>query len=511
MPDYVFTKEASFTTLEKGNATPIIRGLRVVDMEGILEKNYRQASEPRYFSFFKRKTRKFPTGLLGLAIDLIRKFNPDASIEINDRVENRVALSPVPADILIGKTLYDWQHETVNKILSAERASIVCATGSGKTLIIMAAMAELLYHNLKVMVIVPTTSILAKTIDNIKKHLDVEAGIYGGNQKILRDVTVITNQSLDAFLRSKKFESRSPIGEAKVKLERDEELREYLEGLDAIFVDEVHLSTAPAWYNACMASNAWFRVGVTGTVDEDSPVRMMRLKAATGSIVARKAAHELIDDGLLARPYIHTITDDSLYGRYKMPNFIEYDSPAAFTKALYDVAVVENNHYNGRVADLIRAMYERGWAVLITCQRKPHFRLLASLMENRNIEFYPCWGETPLGARVEAMENVERDESGIILATKIFDLGIDIPALDAVVLTGGGKAAITLKQRIGRGLRAKTREDNSVRIFDFMDTSCRKLAQHSLERWEIYENEKFDIIPEDDLSDLIERIKKGNI
>ncbi|MBH8434009.1 hypothetical protein I8Q59_09430, partial [Acinetobacter baumannii] len=37
----------------------------------------------------------------------------------------------------------------------------------------------------------------------------------------------------------------------------------------------------------------------------------------------------------------------------------------------------------------------------------------------------------------------------------LLDGGVDVPAVGLIILAGGGKAEVALRQRIGRGLRAK--------------------------------------------------------
>lgn len=508
---YVIHKEASFCTLKDGNPIPIAEALRAVDASRMLNPGYKLGTEPAYVNFFNAQTRKFPTGLLALAITSIKVFNKDADIQIVDKVVGHVKLDLVLADVLHGITLHPWQLEAVNKILKAERGVIHAGTGSGKTIMMMAIIAELRSKGLKVMVVVPTTPILAKTVSQMEECLDVKVGMYGGQRKDIEDITVITNQSLSAYARSRNFKTDTPFGTGKAEFRKDTTLTNFIEEADAIFIDEVHLSTAPAWYSACMMSKAWFRVGLTGTIDSESEIRVMRLQAATGEILVEKKAHELIEEGLLAKPFIHAIVDEDIYGHYKTPPFPLVDDPIRYTRLLYEAAVVNNRRYNSYVVDLIEAMANRGWAILVVCQRKAHFRLLSDLMQEIDIEFFACCGDTPLGARVEAMDTVEREGQGIILATKIFDLGIDIPALDAVVLTAGGKAPSTIKQRIGRGLRAKKGKENVVHIFDFMDNSHRKLAQHAVFRWEVYEDEKFEIVPEDNFVQLVADVQNKTL
>ena len=100
----------------------------------------------------------------------------------------------------------------------------------------------------------------------------------------------------------------------------------------------------------------------------------------------------------------------------------------------------------------------------------------------------------PDGRPIVPDEILERmkSEPGVYIATPIFDEGIDVPAIDVVVLAGAGKSHIKLLQRIGRGLRKKEGEDNTLVIHDFIDDTNKYLFKHSKARVAVYKDEKFD-------------------
>ena len=51
-----------------------------------------------------------------------------------------------------------------------------------------------------------------------------------------------------------------------------------------------------------------------------------------------------------------------------------------------------------------------------------------------------------------------------------------------MILGGGGKAEVEMRQRVGRGLRAKRNQANVCFITDFIDVSNKYLMSHSYER-----------------------------
>jgi superfamily II DNA or RNA helicase len=60
-----------------------------------------------------------------------------------------------------------------------------------------------------------------------------------------------------------------------------------------------------------------------------------------------------------------------------------------------------------------------------------------------------------------------------------------MPAVGLIVLAGGGKAEVALRQRIGRGLRAKKHGPNVALIVDFNDPFNTYTKKHAMQRFSI--------------------------
>ena len=90
--------------------------------------------------------------------------------------------------------------------------------------------------------------------------------------------------------------------------------------------------------------------------------------------------------------------------------------------------------------------------------------------------------------RKGAIEQFRNENLNILIASTIADKGLDIPAVNSVILGGSGKSVIKVYQRIGRGTRPKKGE-NFTCIVDFIDLSQRHLAKHSLSRYKALKSE----------------------
>ena len=79
-----------------------------------------------------------------------------------------------------------------------------------------------------------------------------------------------------------------------------------------------------------------------------------------------------------------------------------------------------------------------------------------------------------------------------VLASKIFDIGVDIPSLAGLVIACGGKSTVKALQRVGRVIRKYPGKKFAV-VIDFYDQAT-YLDNHSKTRYKIYKSEDgFDV------------------
>jgi superfamily II DNA or RNA helicase len=93
-------------------------------------------------------------------------------------------------------------------------------------------------------------------------------------------------------------------------------------------------------------------------------------------------------------------------------------------------------------------------------------------------------GDNTQGEREKALKLLSRDKLDCVIATNIFDEGVDVEDIGAVILAGGTKSAPALYQRSGRAMRKKE-ESNVAIIIDFFDHHHPKLLEHSERRYEL--------------------------
>jgi superfamily II DNA or RNA helicase len=154
--------------------------------------------------------------------------------------------------------LRDYQVIAINNFLANPQSLQQIATGAGKT-ITTATLSHMVEPYGRSIVIVPNKSLVEQTEeDYINCGLDV--GVYFGDRKMLNKThTICTWQSLNIL--DKKHKDGSAVLS----------LAEFLDGVSAIIVDEVHQAKAEVLKNLLTRNlrNAPIRWGLTGTVPKE--------------------------------------------------------------------------------------------------------------------------------------------------------------------------------------------------------------------------------------------------
>ena len=104
----------------------------------------------------------------------------------------------------------------------------------------------------------------------------------------------------------------------------------------------------------------------------------------------------------------------------------------------------------------------------------------------------------------EISEMVDEVDRTTLVITIVGDQGIDIPAVDSLIMGVAMKKYRRSIQRAGRGMRPKE-GDNKVYIFDFMDNQNNVLRKHSYYRMETYQLEEYTF--SNSLEETSERMK----
>jgi superfamily II DNA or RNA helicase len=255
---------------------------------------------------------------------------------------------------------------------------------------------------------------------------------------------------------------------------------------DAVFIDEGHhVSTIEGQYaKALTMTAAPVKLAFTATLPYKEEAKMA-LEAYVGPLLAEYTIEEAGEDGWITPPEIriikmgimdwHTLMDDTDLSHYKDPS--EY-------QIAYWNGIVCNTARNMRICHEAELIVRSKKTVLINVIRREHGRELLNII-NDHYGFKAQFVEGATKDRERVIKALDKGTLRCVIATKVFNEGVDIPNLNACINAAGGKSDIEVLQKIGRTLR-KAEGKTKATIIDFHDTCHPILENHFFQRFRMY-------------------------
>lgn len=426
-------------------------------------------------SFFEFKNASFPAGFVNLVYSELKRRGHTVQM-IKPRLPAANGPEFPVVDTFGEDPRYDYQRETVRRLLRYGSMIAMIATGGGKSRI-----AKLAYSRIKRPTLFLTTrSVLMYQMKDAFEELGLTVGVMGdGHWEPRRSVNVAMVQTLTSALQGPGEKDRGD--DARRKLALQQKTVKLLEMFELVIGEEAHESGGNSYYYILQfCRNAHYRLALTATPfmrqDEESNMRLMACFGPIGIQVSEKT---LIDRGILARPIFKRIREPVA------PLGVRRSS--AWQRA-YDLGIVNNAWRNGQIAiEAVRAV-RYGLPVMILVQRKVHGAILKKLIATSGVKVEYIFGDTDQEARTRALQRLKNGEIEVLIGSTILDVGVDVPAVGMVILGGGGKAEIALRQRIGRGLRSKKDGPNICLVIDFTDHHNNHLKGHAITRGSIIDS-----------------------
>ena len=361
--------------------------------------------------------------------------------------------------------LRDYQFTGISHAIKQKRAILLSPTGSGKSLIIYYLIRWFLAnYNQKVLVIVPTTSLVEQMYSdfvtyNMPKNMAHK--IYSGKEKSDNaNIYISTWQSIYKLPKM------------------------WFEQFGAVFGDECHGFKSKSLMNIMnKATEAEYRYGTTGTLDGTQTHELV-LQGLFGKVYRVTTTKNLQDNDTLAKLDIHRIILNYLkkvkndFGKKTYQEEIEY--------------IVSNEKRNNFIANL--AVDQKGNTLVlfnwVEKHGKPLFKIINTKVNEARKVFFVS-GATETSDREAIRGIVEKQKNAIIVASLgTFSTGINIRNLHNIVFASPSKSQIRVLQSIGRGLR-KSDNNKATKLFDVIDNLCNDVSknfswQHGKDRLKIY-------------------------
>lgn len=407
---------------------------------------------------YNERTKQFPTGLLGLVLDLVGPVAiDDKRTDVSEVVDK--ALMRATTIELKDITLADFQrYDGLIKAIEAKRGRLYFSVNSGKSEIII-ALSECL--DLKTIWLTDKIDLMRQAVDRYRQRTGRDCG-YIGDGAFIDDDKMIVAMVPTIYRLSKK------------------RLAEFMSQFGLLIVDEADALRSKSWYTVAMMCPAPFRYAMTGSPPKDKYTSYKMSAATDINVIARRSNQENINIGWSARPTIH------------LQQLIYPDNSLSYSQA-YNTMIRFNRPYASIVADEIYSWYKQGKKTLILVEKVRQGANIAAELRGRGVECTYLQGNDDSDYRHDKLNEFRDSQIEVLIGTRILARGIDLPQVNVLVLAAGGRSTGQQLQRLGRALRRKKEGENIVEIVDYIHSGNKYMLEHSLERIKLYQREGFDI------------------
>ena len=100
-----------------------------------------------------------------------------------------------------------------------------------------------------------------------------------------------------------------------------------------------------------------------------------------------------------------------------------------------------------------KKLIDKGYQVLILYSVIKHGEIISELLKDEGIDHALLKGKDSQDVRDGVKQSLMNGDIKCVVASKIFDVGVSIESLSALILASGGKSYVKTLQRVGRILR----------------------------------------------------------
>jgi superfamily II DNA or RNA helicase len=263
---------------------------------------------------------------------------------------------------------------------------------------------------------------------------------------------------------------------------RAQEAKDFMDTVEFLIAEEAHEAGGNSYFEVCKAMRkAHYRLALTATPLMRDGESNARLVGMFGPIRLEVSEQMLIQRGILATPYFKFIP----IGPKEQPPTLRRGTN--WQKA--EEQGIVTNHYRNKcgVAEVIRAS-RWGLSAMMLVKRQKHGKILHEMLKQYGLRGTYIFGESNKDKRDNALNKLRSGEYDYVIGSTILDVGVDVPGIGVLVMMGGGKAEVAIRQRIGRGLRGKKPPaPNAAFVVDFEDGNNKHLISHAKQRRAIVE------------------------
>lgn len=413
---------------------------------------------PKHLEFFSESADglEIPRGYMRSLITILRGL--DLDFEIDDQ-RRRLP----ETEFHFQGELKSFQQNAVDHVLKKHFAVLTAPTGAGKTVMMLAIIAE---RKQPCLIIVHTRDLAAQWINRIEQFLGIpqkEVGFIGsGKFKLGEKITVAMVQSLYKCAR----ETAPHVGH--------------------LVVDECHRTPSRTFHEAVSIFDSYYMTGLSAT-----PFRRDRLSSLIfwhlGDQAFEVNKQDLIDRGhilqaeVIVRPTQFTSRTDPTHQYSKLMG-----------------ELIEDCSRNELIAsDVAHESRCENGVCLVLSDRKNHCRAIQYILKTEyGLDADLLTGDLKSEERQHILDRLNRKEISILIATsQLLGEGFDSKQLSSLFLIYPIRFSGRLLQYLGRILRPGT--NKKARVFDYVDVNIGVLEAAAQARQRVYaqNQENSDISP----------------
>lgn len=405
-----------------------------------------QGNTDHWLTFFESHPGglSIPRGAMGAILSLCKELNISYQI-----IDKRCTLPEV--DFTFAGTLKPYQVEAVKDATSRDFNVLQAPTGSGKTVMAMAAIAE---RRQPTLVIVHSKELLNQWQQRIETFLDIPRDDIGqignGKMKIGEKITVGIINSI------------YPIA-GKIR-----------KHFGHIVVDECHRCPSRTFTEAVTSFDCRYMLGLSAT-----PYRRDRLTKLIGWHLGRQVAVDPAD--LTEKDIIQNIEVVTRETDFQT----DLDASEEYTRVLSELTEDEDRN-RLIINDVIKEVSSNTGTCLVLTDRKAHCDTLAAMLSKQGIKADVLTGDIANGARTAIVERLSAGHVRVLIATgQLIGEGFDAKELSTLFLACPIKWEGRLRQYLGRILRPGPGKDKAT-IYDYNDKHVPVLAASARARQKVY-------------------------
>lgn len=375
---------------------------------------------------------RFPAGLLPLLEQLCQMEGHE--LLVND-LRKRPPGEPdtsvwslFPTDL----SPFEFQEDAAKTAIEQTAGMIKADVGGGKSLIAAMIVAAVPCR----WVILVHKENLVNDLSSLFSALGIEHATHTSKKRRVADVTIATYSSA----------------------KKPEHARALMSGAQGYILDECHTAAMQTAIDVLKhARDAYYRIGLSGTPIDRSDARSVVAAGYTGDIIYKIDTQELERLGRIVPADVRQVEFE-----HSVSTKVEFG-------AIYREMIVTNRRRNSVVA-MMAILAQKPCIVFVT--QKEHLELLLKLLKKNYSDperIAYAWGETGMDERRDTVQLMRDGELDILVASTVFQEGVNIPNLRSVVLAAAGRSVIRTVQQLGRGTRVASGKD-SFELWDVLDT-----------------------------------------